>query len=50
MRWVPSSRSASCAVAGDRDFEAVAFQIAAHDVADDGVVVGDQHPRHHFRG
>ncbi len=30
-------------VAGDRDVEAVAFQIAAHDIADDGVVVGDQH-------
>ena len=34
------------AVVRDRDFQAVALQIAAHDVAHDGVVVGDQYPRH----
>ena len=46
MRSEPSSRSASLPSCAIDDVEAVAFQIAAHDVAHDGVVVGDQHSRH----
>ena len=34
------------AVVRDRHLEAVALQIAAHDIANDGVVVGDEYPRH----
>jgi len=33
-------------VVGNRDVEAVAFQVSAHDVADDVVVVGDQDSGH----
>ena len=38
------------AVAGDRDLKSVALQVPAHDITDDGVVVGDHHARHNFRG
>jgi hypothetical protein len=34
------------AVVCDRHVEAVAFQVSAHDVADDVVVVGDQYSGH----
>ena len=35
------------AVVGDRHLEAVALEVSAHDVAHDGVVVGDQDAGHH---
>jgi hypothetical protein len=31
---------------GNRDVEAVTLEVPAHDIAHDGVVVGDQHSRH----